>query len=628
MSKAFLSLLLFLSSVAFISHGQQALTSLEEYKQFQQLSGPPLNSNIGNWESVKVVHDLKSKKTYFINSRIYKYHLDFCISYLKINQYVEEFNRINYGSDTQRDYLLCNVNFNSATGVYFMDLSVFDQMNADYLIQLYEDIGKKSYFKDKLALLLNTERLMQLKPELEKKMKVILPADVFANQTFQRVSAGRAVGILRFEPNLDSLSAPLKPEDILVTHGTPKYFPNVSGILTDEFQTPLSHLSILGKNRKLPVAVDKNLINDSIFRSLEGKWIDYRVTDRGIEFKLSHPKNREESHLSEIKLTVDTTIQELVDVKLFHAVGAKAIGNKAYNFGILETLQTDGKFKTPENAMAIPFYYYLKHVDHPEIQALIAKTADYASLSEDSLRSLLSELRKAIKKAPLDPELEKMIRKQLETSDFTTFRFRSSTNAEDAKGFSGAGLYDSKTVDLYDCDKTIEKALLGVWASLWSYEAFQERRFFRISDKNLAMGVLVHRSFPEEKANGVVITKNVYRPNYKGISVNVQFGDISVVQPPEGVICDQLVIVYEQTASGFDRTVEYITSSNQGDGTVLSPKELEQLEFAVEQIKMYYWKRGLRNRSIYYEDFGLDLEFKFQGDNRELYIKQVRYFND
>jgi len=609
-------------------YAQQFLNKLENHEQFQKLAGEPLNTNIGNLESVKIVYDVKDKKIYFINSRIYKYHLDFCIGYLRVQDDIETFNTVNYGTGKQRNFLLCNVNYNQAKDQYFIDFSVFDQMNEEYINLIYSKIDQNSFFKDKLFLFLNTERLIGLKSTLDKTTRTLLPSDIYANQTYQNVSNGRTIGILRFEPNLDSLSQPLHPEDILVTHGTPKYFPNVSGILTDEFQTPLSHLSILGKNRKLPIGVDKLLINDSVFRSLNGKWIEFRVTDRGIEYKPSSPKYRTVSTLPEVPLPLDTTLKSLVAVENFQAVGAKTIGNKAYNFGLLDAIKKEGKFETPESAYAIPFYFYTEHINRGRIQELIRLTRNYKAMSDDSLRTLLSELRDEIKKAPVDPKLVEELKRTLGTSEFTTFRFRSSTNAEDAKGFSGAGLYQSKTVDLNDSTKTIEKGIKGVWASLWLYEAFMERRFFNISDQKLAMGVLIHRSFPEEEANGVVITKNVYRPNYTGISVNVQFGDISVVEPEEGVVCDQLVIVYEQSLSGFDRTVEYITSSNQGEGPVLSAQELKDLEFAVEYIKQWYWKKGMRNKRLYYEDFGLDLEFKFQGKERKLYIKQVRYFND
>ena len=58
---------------------------------------------------------------------------------------------------------------------------------------------------------------------------------------------------------------------------------------------------------------------------------------------------------------------------------------------------------------------------------------------------------------------------------FESFRFRSSTNAEDLENFNGAGLYDSKAAKKNHKTKTIDAAIKEVWASLWNFRAFNER---------------------------------------------------------------------------------------------------------------------------------------------------------
>lgn len=616
----------------FQAKAQQALTSIKTYKQFQTLAGNPLNSNLGKVEAVKVVYDLKQKTLYFINGHRYKFHFEFCSGYLFDDAYLERFNRINYGTSEEREYLLGNINLDAKQNVYFIDLSVFDYMPEEQIIQLYQVIRENVYFKDRLRFLLNTERLLGLESALKEAIQVMKPAELYENKTYQRVSAGKCTGRIRFVPNLDSLSGkePLQPYDILVTKGTPKYIPNVVAIILNEFQTPLSHLSVLGVNRKIPIAVDKLLIKDTAFRKLDWQWITLEVSDTRIWYKESGPKYRETNNGKLHQLAMDTTRYcEIVSVADFKNAGADAIGNKAYNFGLLNRVQETGRFKAPESAFAIPFYFYLKHVNTPRIKTLLEQLKTSGERNDESLRKLLEEIRSEIKNTPLDPVLVADIRKILEQSEFTTFRFRSSTNAEDASGFSGAGLYESKTVSLSDTSKTIEKAILKVWASLWSYEAFQERRFFHISDEYLAMGILVHRSFPEEEANGVVITKNMYRPDYEGMTINVQIGDVPVVDPPPGITCDQLVIIHELEASQFNRSVEYISNSNLSNGkTVLSEEEVKCLEFAVRAICEYFWEEGMRNKKLFSFDLVLDIEFKFQGKNRELYIKQARFFNE
>jgi phosphoenolpyruvate synthase/pyruvate phosphate dikinase len=322
-------------------------------------------------------------------------------------------------------------------------------------------------------------------------------------------------------------------------------------------------------------------------------------------------------------------VDSLIGVHTLDPELASVVGNKAANFGLLYEVSKTGKYKTPEAAFAIPFYWYDNHMQQSGAALLIRQLIDHPPADQDSLQLQLKAIQKLIKKSKVDPALLTRIDRRLRSSGYTTFRFRSSTNAEDAAGFSGAGLYDSKTVDLNDSTKTVEEALQKVWASLWSYEAYLERNYFGIADEDVAMGILVHRSFPNEAANGVAITKNIYRNSYTGFVINVQKGDVSVVTPPSGVVCDQLVLYPANELSGFQRTIEVITTSSLTDGElVMTKEELNRLQTELERIKRYYWQHAYKKKySDSYEEFGLDLEFKLDEITRELYIKQVRVYN-
>src|SRR5690606_12452291 len=109
----------------------------------------------------------------------------------------------------------------------------------------------------------------------------------------------------------------------------------------------------------------------------------------------------------------------------------------------------------------------------------------------------------------------------------------SSTNAEDLDGFTGAGLYDSKSGDPNDPQRPVLDAVRKVWASVWYFRAFEEREYRSIEHTAVGMGLLVHNSFPEEEANGVALTNNPF--DKSGLDpafyVNVQLGDESVVLP-------------------------------------------------------------------------------------------------
>lgn len=191
--------------------------------------------------------------------------------------------------------------------------------------------------------------------------------------------------------------------------------------------------------------------------------------------------------------------------------------------------------------------------------------------------------------------------------------------------FNGAGLYDSKTGIMGDSIKTFEKAIKQVWASAWNESSYMERELFGIDQQSIAMGVLVHRSFPDELANGVIITKNIFRENFSGITVNIQKGENSVVKPAKGEVCEQFVIYHFNTGTDTDDfDVDYTSNSNLNNNEpLLTRKEIGNLFLVSKKIesKMYrYWRKNLFHP--------VDIEFKIVGANRDLYIKQVRPFNE
>ena len=177
-------------------------------------------------------------------------------------------------------------------------------------------------------------------------------------------------------------------------------------------------------------------------------------------------------------------------------------------------------------------------------------------------------------------------------------------------------------------------AIKKVWASAWNYKAFMERQYFGIDQKTIAMGILCHRSFPDEKANGVVITKNLYRNNYRGFVINAQFGETSVVNPPDGTTCEQMICYSDKNDSfyGKKNIVEYLSFSNilpDTKGHVLSTNEVTLLTREISQIKKaYYDKFHKKSNNDTYYNYGLDLEFKIYGPERQIYIKQLRPFKN
>ena len=339
-----------------------------------------------------------------------------------------------------------------------------------------------------------------------------------------------------------------------------------------------------------------------------------------------------------IRLSVDTTRRQLMNMENLGFKNVSLVGGKAANFAELNKIKVDKKpLPIPEGAFAIPFYFYYQHLQQNNIIPMLDSVLyDPVVLSDPKkLDSKLKQIRTIIKEAPLNKEFLQAVLQRLQANrddpmaaGFVNYRFRSSTNAEDVKGFNGAGLYESKTGSLTDPTKPVEKAIKAVWASLWDERAFAERQYFKIDQHSVAMGILVHRAFGEELSNGVAITKHLYRDNYPAYTINVQVGEISVVTPPDSVTCDEAIISLGEVTGSKNAAIEYIgRSSLSKEKPVLTNEQIALLARYLTAIKEHFFykvEKGNPRGVTDFWNYGLDIEFKIDAHSGNLYIKQAR----
>lgn len=606
---------------------------IRDKEHFDRIASEPLYLKYGQVSSVKVIYEVSKQKMHVVPSYRFKYHYEYCMDVLGYRNDLQHFNLEAYSPNEEREYLLGNINYYQALDTYALEIGPSDRMTASNIQLFFEKLKGEVFFGERMKFMLNTTHVEKLKNELMN-IPFLTPEEIYQNQVYQPISKHEAKGRFVVIQDWDKQMDEIRRTDILLMEEIPPVFPPVSGIIVTKFQTPLSHVAILGQNRKIPVCAYRHAFDNHELMALNGETIEFKVEQdtffvRAKDINLS--KLIKEG--PPIELKADLHIDSLIPIGYVNQRSSIYVGNKAANFGELVRYSKRMEFKTPESAFAIPFYFYKKHIDacygiRTKIDALIAK--DNFSRPRSEIESDLESIRNQILETPLDPSLlndvESMITR---LGTFTRMRFRSSTNAEDMEGFSGAGLYSSKTGELNNPEKPVDLAIKKVWASMWSYGAFMERESFNIDHKNAYMGVLVHRSFPNEEVNGVAITSNLYRDDYLGFVVNAQIGDLSVVNPSLGVECDQVICYPDREASNEaarDGGVDIINFSNQNHGQlVMSEDEYQHLANVLEDIKSRYTRTHFTRMS--YFNFALDLEFKLDGESRELYIKQMRIFN-
>lgn len=622
-------LFLFLSFSVFSYSQDNYVNSITKKQQFLNLSGKPLTDKFTNMKSVKVVYDYSAKKLYFFNSIRYTYHYDFCLQVLGFREEIGEFNKESYNPTNQRTYLLANINYLQNSDDWVMELAASDEMNAGLINFFYKEVQKNVFFKDKLKFYLNSPHVISLNSKKELKIPTVFSDFIFKRITEQSIENTSNVGILKKYDLQKKEDFNPKSDEIIIINTTPEFIPSVRGIIITELQTPLSHLVLLAKNRNIPVYVDTKVWDKESVNLLLGKKVELITKENSYSLKTTQKSIPAKKAIKEIVLKRDLKVTYLVDLETSMPLDiVNSIGSKATNLGLLKQIQKEMKsFKTPEYAFAIPFYYFDQHIKENHLQD---KINTLYAIPKDSVKLLEKELkafRKEVKNTKVNSELLSKINEKLNAqNDFKNFRFRSSTNAEDMEGFNGAGLYDSKSAILGDTEKTVEKAILDVWSSFWNFRAFQERDLFGINHESCAMGVLVHRSFPDEKANGVLVTKNMYRDKYDGVTVNVQLGEESVVKPESGVTCDEF---YCHNFNGFGSfVVDYRSTSSLNNGkpilTETEIKKLFNISPTLERRLNQLWQKRKMSKAYY----PLDIEFKYLGDDKKLYIKQARAYMD
>jgi hypothetical protein len=377
------------------------------------------------------------------------------------------------------------------------------------------------------------------------------------------LTAGR---LLKLAPGEDT--GRVDPSDILLVEQVPDELPPSAGLLSAEPQTPLAHVNLLAKNRRIPNAYQGGIADDvqmelwAAYRTpvlvlaetpatlvvkaiSEGEYENWRSLGRVV------PASVPGIDVSQLPYVYDLTAHSLSEVDALRpAVGGKAAGFLALLAGappesvppnplalsirgykehleplrplIVEMLDSPD-FKSNPRARALALEGTIMYPQHFPTRGDVAYAVDFLVKHTDDA---LGQLARAggvvgrIRAQPIEPATLEEITDALRTqfagyASNQALRFRSSSTAEDIEGFNGAGLYESATgfIDAArqprekDQARTVEAAITWVWSSYWRVTAFDERALEGIEHLSGNMGMVVHARHDDEKelANGVVL---------------------------------------------------------------------------------------------------------------------------
>ena len=248
------------------------LEKINSIEDFNALQSTPLSERYSNVKSIKIVYEIANNKIYFVQSKKYSFHFSFVNEYLNGYEDLALFNNIEYNNVKARKYILSNLNYFPTSNLFVVDFfadDVFDKIIYD---KFYKKIVSSVFFKDELSILPN--QWMKL---WNGQKGFISEATIFGKQTYQVLVKGETYGYFKIIGKGAFDYNKISKNDIIITKNIPLQLPPIKGIITNSFQTPLSHVNILCQARGTPNCALINIMENETVKKLEGKLVKMTV---------------------------------------------------------------------------------------------------------------------------------------------------------------------------------------------------------------------------------------------------------------------------------------------------------------------------------------------------------------
>jgi len=623
-NRVFISCTLALLAMCGIAHAGRPLFAhaIPDAKTWSSLAARPQSAAAARTEVVKFLLDLEDgRRIWFTNTNRYPVHYFFARDH--IPRAVAEtrdhdaFNRIQYRDDSRRFEMGSIVHYLDSDE-WTLELISGDTLGGERIVKLYESVRAALWTGDRLRFRPTSALHEESIANVRAKLPTVTADQVFAGIRYQPLTTGVTYGFLRLvKGSLDPTT--VRADQVLVLEHLPDEIPVSAGVISRELQAPLGHIAILCATRGTPNIAVRDAFERADFASLDGKLV---AVDANMQDFSIRAATREQAEKAWKKRrpgrpqvpALDSTERRLVDVSQLGLADTRFAGAKAAQLGEVMNI---GGLTTP-GGFVIPLSYYLDHTSALGIPKDLAAQLVDPSFAEDTARRArwLESVRDSIQKRAVDPVLIKRVRERIQQiAPNSRWILRSSTNAEDLAGFTGAGLYRSIKIKAGADDAQIASAIAEVWASVWLQGAFEERSWYRVDHAAVGMAILVQPYVDGAIANGVAITANPFTEQRPGYFINAQTLAGSVTGAGGNEVPEQHLIY---TYSGVFESELLAHSSRMAGVPLLGDADLRALGDVLGKLHahfMHVWSRRAN---------AVDVEFLFAGKDRHVVVLQAR----
>ncbi|HLF82972.1 MAG TPA: PEP/pyruvate-binding domain-containing protein [Blastocatellia bacterium] len=529
---------------------------------------------------------------------------------------------------SDRRFILGTIAYQTTGDKFTFEFWEGDQITRGLLIEtigaLQQSFFAPLYFKPNS---LAQERTANDLIETDTQVLMLTRGEISSNRRYQPLNLGAGIGQLRIIDRV-TVDTVIDRNQIVIFKEVPIHLTPLSGVITTEPASPLSHVNMLARSWAIPNATIKDA--DTLFKALEGRYVRLEVREN--DYSLSPADSREVDERNRqwvrrgdlVTPRADLDYDRLTNLKLQRARDAVRFGAKSANLGEIIHAKVPG-VAVPAG-FAIPFHYYQDFVRRNHLEERIAAAVEEDRFVHDPRyrKVRLAEIRRWIGEGNHDETFRRAVveKTHREYAGLGLFA-RSSTNAEDLPNFSGAGLYT--TVPNVRTDDQLMEAIKTVWASVWNYEAYEARESFGMNHFGVYPAVLIQEGIDADSA-GVAITKDPFNAADRGaVFVNAKRGlGIKVV---EGRRVAEQVIYHPGS-----RAVRVLTRSDEDSMLVFDEKGGVK-EVTVEQQRRVLTDplvRGLALAALQIKRIfgGRDQDIEWVYSRGRLYIVQSRPYID
>ncbi len=369
------------------------------------------SKELGGERFTKFVLDLRSDQIYYFDVDVYRVHKDFVFNELlkiPLTPASKKVFDLNYG-DKKPEFAMCYLVHHLSADKWTLAFWAGDRMTAEHVQHAYKRMQETFYLGDKVAFRPDSARQEKMAKTI-KDVPVIFNNELYQAANYQAFATGTAVGTLRIvPPGTPEDSLAFEPTDVVMIHESLSDISPVAGIITEEFSTPLSHVSLRARAWGIPSVGLKSAL--ATYQALNGKTVFFDAKTSGHELREASPdeiaaadKRRNQTR-DVVVPKADLRIADLRPLDQLNAKDVAGFGAKAANLGEIVSRKPAGFVVPP--GFAIPISYYQAHLVAHGIDKKIAAFLDDKAKQKDASKkkAALAALRKAIADAPLDPTL-------------------------------------------------------------------------------------------------------------------------------------------------------------------------------------------------------------------------------